>query len=119
MRAIWWGGLAIAFLGLWPGAAAAEQPEVLLGVSMDFDAQQITLQMVSSGCTRKEDFRFEFSNGVLTVIRKERDACKAMPRKHAYTFSLTEVGIDRHTPFRFSNTFIVNELLANVARPTP
>ena len=99
-------------LGLWPLPAAAEQVEALLGLSMDFDTQQITLQVVSTGCTRREDFRFDVSGDVLTVIRKERDACKAVPRKQAYTFPLGEVGIGPHTRFKIANPFIVNERLA-------
>jgi hypothetical protein len=106
--------VAIAFFILalfWP-AAAAEQPEVLLGVSLDFDKGQITLEVASSGCTKKEDFRLEYANRVLTVIRKERDACKAMPQKIALTFPLKEIGIAPHTAFRIANTFIANEMMA-------
>ena len=73
---------------------------------------QITLEVVGSGCTKPEDFRFEFSGNVLTVIRREPDACKAMPSKHAFTFPLREIGINPHAPFRISNAFIVNERLA-------
>ena len=93
--------------------AAAEQPEVLLGFSTDFEKGEITIEVASSGCTKKEDFRFEYKNSVLTVIRKERDACKAMPEKISLTFKLKEIGIDPHTPFQISNQFITNENIAN------
>jgi hypothetical protein len=112
MRAIRWGVVVVVLLGLWSGAAAAEQPEVLLGVSMDFDRGQITLEVVSSGCTKQEDFRFEFSSNVLTMIRKERDSCKAMPTKVGFTYPLKKIGINPNAPFRIGNAFIANERLA-------
>lgn len=106
--------VAIAFFVLALGctAAAAEQPEVLLGVSMDFEKSEMTLEVASSGCTKKEDFRLEYANRVLTVIRKERDACKAMPQKIALTFPLKEIGIAPHTAFRIANAFIASEMTA-------
>ncbi len=112
MRTWRWAAVTAILLGLLSATAAAEQPEVLLGVAMNFEKSQITLTVVSSGCTRKGDFRFEFSNSVLTVIRKERDSCKAMPSKVDFTYPLKEIGINPHAPFRISNAFIANELLA-------
>lgn len=112
MRSMRWTAVAVVLLCLWFAPAAAEQPEVLLGVSMDFDKGQITLEVVSSGCTKKQDLRFEFSNNVLTVFRKERDSCKAMPSKVGFAYPLQEIGINPHAPFRISNAFIANTLLA-------
>jgi hypothetical protein len=91
--------------------AVAEQQEVLLGFSTNFEKGEITIEVASSGCTKKEDFRFEYKGNILTIIRKQRDACKAMPEKISLTFTLKEIGIDPHTPFRISNAFMVNELL--------
>ena len=111
MRMMRWAVMAVLLCFL-SAPAAAEQPEVLLGVALDFEKAQITLQVASSGCTRKEDFRFEFSNSVLTVIRKERDSCKAMPSKVDFTYPLKAIGINPHTPFKISNAFVANERLA-------
>ena len=111
MRAVRYGAVAVILVGLWSVSAVAEQSEVLLGVSMDFDKKQITLEVVSTGCTKKEDFRFEYSNTVLTVIRKERDSCKAMPDKIGLTYPLKEIGLDPHTPFRISNSFVANDMM--------
>jgi len=96
--------------------AAAEQKEVLLGISTDFEKGELTLEVVSTGCTKNSDFRFEFKDNVLTVIRKERDACKAMPEKIKLTYKLAAIGIDPNKPFRVSNEFLVNENLANIAK---
>jgi hypothetical protein len=113
--------MASSFAGvaIWATIAAAEQPEVLLGVSTDFDKGEITFDVIASGCTKKDDFRFDYRNYVLTVIRLRPDACKAMPEKIGIAFQLQEVGIDRHTPFTISNPFIVNHHLAQLRRPRP
>ena len=41
MRAMRWGAVAVLLLGLCAASAAADEPEVLLGVSMDFGKGQI------------------------------------------------------------------------------
>ncbi len=89
--------------------AVAEQPEVLIGISTDFEKGEITIEVVSTGCTTKADFRFEYKENVLTIIRKQRDACKAMPEKIRLTYKLQEMGINPNTPFLISNSFIVND----------
>jgi hypothetical protein len=96
------------------GPVVAEQPEKLLGISTDFDKGEITIEVASSGCTQKEDFRFELKDNVLTIFRKKRDACKAMPKKNGFTFKLKDLGIDPHKPFRVDNLFIVNHNLTNL-----
>ena len=95
------------------GAVHAEQPETLLGLSTDFDKGEITIEVASSGCTKKEDFRFELKDNVLTVFRKQRDTCKAMPKKTSFTFNLKDLGIGPHQRFRVGNLFIVNHNLTN------
>ena len=112
--------MKIIVLGIWLATllffsvvqGTAEQQEVLLGFSTDWEKGEITIEVASSGCTKKEDFRFEYKENTLTVIRKQRDACKAMPEKISLTFKLKEIGIDPNTPFRISNLFMVNGLMA-------
>jgi hypothetical protein len=94
-------------------SAAAEQPEILLGVSLDIEKGEITIEVVSTGCTSEADFRFEYKDNVLTIIRKQVDTCKAMPQKIRLTFKLQDIGIDPRTPFRISNVFIADESVAN------
>jgi len=90
----------------------ADQPERLLGLSTDFDKGEITIEVAGSGCTQKEDFRFEFKDNVLTIIRIRPDACKAMPEKVRFIYELKDIGINRHRPFLVSNPFIVNHNIA-------
>lgn len=94
-----------------PVWAGEGQPELLLGVTTDFDAGQIVFQVASGGCTTKEDFRFEFKNDTLTIFRMRGDYCKAMPHKVPITFALEELGISPHRPFALGNRIIVNQNL--------
>lgn len=95
--------------------AWAEVRESLLGLHTDFTAQTLTIEVASSGCTDRSHFRLNFSDDILTAYRTRRDACKAMPQKISLTYTLDELGIDPHRPFRVDNPFVVNEFLANMA----
>ncbi|MBM4349013.1 MAG: hypothetical protein FJ106_03910 [Deltaproteobacteria bacterium] len=90
----------------------AEGPEALLGFSTDFDKKELTIEVSSSGCTTKGDFKIHYKDNVLTVIRIRRDDCKAMPRKIGLTYTLQAIGIGPHQSFSISNRFIVNENIA-------
>lgn len=103
-------------LFLMTSGAFAAQPEELLGISLDNEKQEITIEVVGSGCTQKKHFLFEMKDNTLTVLRTERDACKAMPDKTSLTFSLREAGIEPNKSFRVSNQFIANKYMANVQK---
>ncbi len=94
--------------------AFAEPPEKLLGLSTDFHQKTVTIEVAGSGCTTKENFRLEFKNDTLTVYRVKHDACKAMPAKASFTYSLADAGIPLHQPFKIGNFFIINENLATM-----
>jgi hypothetical protein len=102
------GGAALAT------AAWAGEPEDLLGFSLDAGRGRLTLEVVSTGCTAKGDFRFERQGEVLTVVRQARDACKAMPSRARLEFTLAEAGVDVRTPLRLANRFVADELSANL-----
>jgi len=110
--------IACGALALFASPAAAVQPEELLGTSLNAERKEITIDVVSSGCTQRSDFRFEMKENVLTVLRAGRDACKAMPRKTSFTYALKEAGVDPNKPFRFGNRFIANEHTANMQKKT-
>lgn len=117
MQCTRWLAAVITCVALWATAAAATPLEPLLGISTDLDRKEITFEVVASGCTKKEDFRFEYTNHVLTVIRLRPDSCKAMPQKIDLTFKLAEVGIDPYIPFTIANPFLVNEHIAHTRLP--
>lgn len=96
--------------------ACADQPEELLGVSLNAEKKELTIEVAGSGCTQKSDFRFEMKENTLTVMRIGFDACKAMPMKTRFTYTLKEAGIDPNKPFRFGNRFIANAYTANMMR---
>lgn len=94
--------------------AFAEKAEDLLGLSTDFGAKTLTIEVAGSGCTTRKSFRLDFRNDLLTVYRIERDSCKAMPEKIKIVIPLAEVGIDPHHPFKVGNRYIVNENLSGL-----
>lgn len=108
--------LSLGCFLLFAASAYSAQPEELLGVSLNSEKKEITIDVASSGCTRKEDFRFEMRDNTLTVLRLQRDACKAAHTKLRLAYSLKEAGIDPHKPFRIANSFVVSEFSANLKR---
>ncbi len=106
--------LVIGLLVLSTSAALAGEVEVLLGISTDFEKQELTLQVASSGCTAKGDFLFEYKDGVLTISRTKKDECKAMESVVSLTYTLKEAGIEANKPFQLGNKLIVNPMLAKV-----
>ena len=92
----------------------AAEPETLLGVSFDYGKKEITLQVVSSGCTEKSDFKFVVKNDTLTVMRIKPDHCKAMETMVSFTYSFQEAGINANTKLIVANPFIANPYLARI-----
>lgn len=99
---------------LWaaPALAEEERTEALLGVASDFDAGKVSFEVASTGCTGKKDFRVKRDGDTLTLLRLRRDACKAMPQRTKIDFTLEELGVTPHKPFKVANPFIVNENVA-------
>lgn len=92
-----------------PGVAGDEIPETLLGLHSDFATGQVFVEVVSGGCTAKDDFRSSYSDDTLTLFRIRKDDCKAMPHKITIAFTLEELNINPHQPFRLANRIVVNE----------
>jgi len=103
----------LVFALLAPAAQAADT-EVLLGISTDYDKQELTLQVASSGCTAKADFQLALKDGTLTVVRTKRDECKAMESAVSLTWTLKEIGLEANKPFKLGNALIANPMLARV-----
>lgn len=87
--------------------------EKLLGVSFNYEKKEITIQVVSTGCTGKTDFQFKTSNNIINIVRKKRDFCKAMPSMVSFTYTLQEVGLSPDKSYTIKNKFIANPNLAN------
>lgn len=105
--------LILLFLFIMPYVYGGE-PETLLGFSLNFDKKEITIKVVSTGCTSKDDFQFLVKDENITIIRKKKDTCKAMPEEVSFTYNLKEAGIDPNKPFKILNKFIVNLNIANI-----
>lgn len=94
--------------------AYSKTQEKLLGILLNYESKEITISVVSSGCTNKKDFEFIFKNGVLTIYRLKPDYCKAMEDVVTFTYSFTDAKIDTNKPFTISNKFIANPFLATI-----
>ncbi len=94
--------------------AKGGNPEKLLGLTFNFDKGEVTLYVVSSGCTQKSDFKFEIKGESLTIIRIRPDNCKMMESKEQFTFTLKEAKIDPNKPYVILNKFIANHNIAKI-----
>jgi hypothetical protein len=92
-----------------PCQAGAEQVESLFGLATDAEAKTVSIMVSSSGCTDKGYFSFALEGDVLIFKRIRRDACKAVPGRHAITYSLEELGIKPDSAFRIGNPITLTE----------
>ena len=88
--------------------------EEILGVSMDYNKMEITVVVVSKGCTRINDLSLAVINGKITLKRNKKDECKAMPEPSSFTFSFRDAGIDPDKSYLIGNKLIANPNLANI-----
>jgi len=112
--AAFFAGAAIFILLLFGFKSQQTRTEKLLGVSFNYDKKEISIQVVSSGCTVKTDFQFNVSNNIITIIRKKRDECKAMPGMTSFTYTFLETGLSPDKAYTIKNKFIANPNLANI-----
>ena len=94
--------------------AKCGNPEKLLGITLDYEKGEVTLVVVSSGCTQKSDFVFEIKGDKLTIIMKKQDDCKAMESPEHFTYSLKEAKIDPNKSYVILNKFIANHNIAKI-----
>ncbi|MBI5858206.1 MAG: hypothetical protein HZB42_11245 [Sphingobacteriales bacterium] len=88
--------------------------ESLLGLSLNYDKKEITITVVSSGCTTKADFSFTIDANTIKIERKKRDECKMTPEAINLVYSFQESGIDADKNYTVVNSFIGNPNLANI-----
>jgi len=68
------------------------QSQMWLGITPG--ASAITLRVMSSGCTKKEDFSFSITDEpMISVTRVRADKCRAMPKPIEFHYSFIELGI--------------------------
>lgn len=105
---------AISLLGSCGTSPAAGKEERLIGVSFDYNKQEISIAVVSNGCTVKNDFTFSLQNEEIIVKRKKKDECKAMPEAVSFIYSLAEAGLSPDKAYTIKNSFIANPNLASI-----
>lgn len=94
--------------------AICANPATLLGLTLDYDKGEITIHVVGSGCTQKNDFKFDIKSDTLSVLRLRTDDCKAMESEVRFTYKLKEAGINPNKAFIVRNKFIANPFIANI-----
>lgn len=112
--AVLFAGAAVFILLLISFNNQQSRTEKLGGISFNYDKKEITIQVVSTGCTVKTDFQFKASNNIITIIRKKRDECKMMPEMASFTYSFQETGLSADKAYTIKNRFIANPNLANI-----
>lgn len=94
--------------------ATDNKSEKLLGLSFSYDKKEITLTVVSTGCTSKADFSFVINENTIKIERTKKDECKAMPEAINLVYSFQESGISADENYTVVNSFIANPNLANI-----
>lgn len=95
----------------------AIEPETLMGLDLNYDKKEITIKVISHGCTQKSNFLFVVKGNMLTVKRIKEDNCKAMGKAVYFTYSFKEARLDGNKEFTVTNKFIANPFLAGIRRP--
>ena len=88
--------------------------EKLIGFTFNYEKNEVALTVITTGCTGKSDFSFNVQGKMITVLRKKKDECKAMPEAVIFTYSLKEAGLDANKEYTVNNFFIANPNLAGI-----
>lgn len=94
--------------------ATDNKSEKLIGLSLNYDKKEITVLVVSTGCTGKADFFFVVNANTIRIDRTKKDECKAMPEAINLVYTFQESGIDADKNYTVVNSFIANRNLANI-----
>lgn len=89
--------------------------ETISAIVFNYDQEELTVTLVSNGCTVKEDFIFEQNNSMLTIVRKRKDECKAVPQAINISWTFKEAVIDLNRTYSIQNGFTANPFAANTA----
>jgi hypothetical protein len=92
-----------------------KRPEKLIGFSLNHETQEVTITVVSSGCTQKTDFEFKWVENKLTIYRLKEDYCKAMEEAKTFQYKLQDVKIDISKSFSITNEFIASPFMAKIS----
>jgi hypothetical protein len=96
-----------------PATVEKAASETISAIVFNYDQEELTVTLVSNGCTVKEDFRFEQNNSNLSIIRKRKDECKAVPQAITISWTFKEAGIDPNRTYSIQNGFTANPFTAN------
>ena len=77
-------------------------------VSAEFHENELALTVISTGCTRKEHFRFNVeesqgSHAAITVVRLQPDLCRKMPEPVTFRYAFTDIDLKENRSYRVAN----------------
>lgn len=88
--------------------ASDNKSEKLMGLSLNYDKKEITITVVSTGCTVKTDFSFTVDANTIKIERLRKDECKAVPEAINLVYSFGETKISADKNYTIINSFIAN-----------
>lgn len=89
--------------------------ETISAIVFNYDEENLIVTLVSNGCTVKADFIIEQNNSALTIVRKRKDECKAVPQAITISWTFKEAGIDPNRTYSIQNGFTANPFTANTS----
>jgi hypothetical protein len=100
-------GFLVVLFVLYVPCAHAEEGEPLFGLVINTLSGTLSMDVLSSGCTRKQDFDFDLQGDVLTIKRRSPDACKMIPHRVTLTYTRDEFGVLWGRTFHLTNPITV------------
>ena len=96
-------GCLVVLLLLYIPRSSAEESEPIFGIVINTPTGTFSMDVLSSGCTTKQSFDFDLHGDVLTIKRREPDACKMIPHRITLTYTRDEVGVLWGRTFHLAN----------------
>lgn len=101
LKLLYFIGCLIVLLLFYVPCSRAEEGEPIFGIVINTQTGTFSIDVLSSGCTRKQDF--DLKGDVLTIKRRAPDACKMVSHRVTLTYTGDEVGVLWGRTFHLTN----------------
>lgn len=89
------------------GQSSGNQPEKLFGFNCNPEAGVLSITVSTNGCTSAKDFQFKINGANLTIIRTNKDYCKAVPRLIIFTYKMKDIGLNPNKTYSITNKLYI------------
>lgn len=89
------------------GQSPSNQPVKLFGFNSNPDTGELSITVSTNGCTSAKDFQFKTNGANLTIIRTNKDYCKAIPRLIIFTYKMKDIGLNPTKTYSISNKLYI------------